>query len=205
MKKSKKIIASLIMTLSLVSIFPMTNAFALTQEEKDFLQTCNEEKPNESKSGINYGGLYEKDGKYYIVTASADRISFITKSMFIGDFYAREDGSLVTNQWAYSRLTKDYNYSWRYFGANYNYLTGFQTVNGVRYYFSKVNGNLQIGWFVAKPGEWHYSYPDGSLKEKEGWVNSNGNWYYINSDGIMAKDTTTPDGYRVNNKGVWKS
>lgn len=193
-KKSKKIIASLLMTLSLVSIFPITNAFAASQAEKDFLESCTKVKDDK-------GILYEKDGKYYDLTGGYSTAAVIAKSMFVGDHYAQEDGTLVSNKWIYANDKLDGSV-WRYFGSDYKCLKGFQTLNGVRYYFSEFNGNLKIGWFVAKPGEWHYSYSDGSLKETAGWLNSNGNWYYINSYGIMAKDTTTPDGYRVNNKGV---
>ena len=30
-----------------------------------------------------------------------------------------------------------------------------------------------------------------------------GKWYYLNEDGWMLKDTTTPDGFYVDADGVW--
>lgn len=198
-KKSKKIIASLLMTLSLVSIFPITNAFAMTQEETDFIASCTELKNDRGGYDKN-----EKDGKYYVTVGGDLTESKIAKSMFVGDYYAQADGSLIANAWVYSNKIGHTEKTWRYIGADYKCFSGFQTVNGVRYYFTESigspNGDLGIGWFRPRDGEWHYSYPDGSMRE--GWVNTNGKWYYIYSDGTMAKSTTTPDGYHVNSRGV---
>ena len=36
------------------------------------------------------------------------------------------------------------------------------------------------------------------------WVQWNGNWYYLNSDGSMAKDTVVTVGYRIGEDGVWR-
>lgn len=204
-RRSKKVIASLLMTLSVVSIFPMTNAFATPQEDMDFLKTCNVAEYYTTQSGMKMPELYEKNGKYYKQVGGYQSDPHLARSAFAGEYYAKEDGTLVANQWAYSRLSEYENYTWRYFGADYKCLKGFQTVNGVRYYFTEGNGDLEIGWFIpkGKAGEWHYSYPDGSIHE--GWVETNGKWYYIYADGTMAKNTTTPDGYRVNNKGVFVS
>lgn len=192
------------MALSLVSIFPMTNAFATPQEDMNFLKTCNVVEYTSTKFPL----LYEKDGKYYKQIGGNESLApQMARSMFVSDYYAQADGTLVANTWIYAKGSGITNFVWRYFDNNCKCLKGFQTVNGVRYYFSEIYGDLKIGWFVpkGKVSEWHYSYPDGSVKEKEGWVNSNGNWYYINSDGIMAKDTTTPDGYKINRKGICES
>ena len=64
---------------------------------------------------------------------------------------------------------------------------------------------MKTGWFHAD-GVRCYSQPDGSIKE--GWINSDqgihhGVWYYVYSDGKVAEDTITPDGYRVNRIGIW--
>ena len=31
-----------------------------------------------------------------------------------------------------------------------------------------------------------------------------GNWYYFQTDGALLKNATTPDGYKVNEEGIWK-
>ena len=59
------------------------------------------------------------------------------------------------------------------------------------------------GW-VEKGGNWYYYQNGQPLK---GWQElqwSGGkDWFYFNHDGVMLKDTVTPDGYRVNENGVW--
>ncbi len=37
----------------------------------------------------------------------------------------------------------------------------------------------------------------------KGWVMINNKWYYYDDGGNMLKNTTTPDGYRVDSEGVW--
>lgn len=32
---------------------------------------------------------------------------------------------------------------------------------------------------------------------------NNGNWYYYNSDSMPLTNTITPDGYKVNENGIW--
>jgi glucan-binding YG repeat protein len=37
---------------------------------------------------------------------------------------------------------------------------------------------------------------------KAGWKQTNGVWYYLNSDGAMASNTTI-EGYTVDSNGAW--
>lgn len=216
-KKSKKIIASLLMTLSLVSVFPMTNAFAVTKEEnekyKNFLE-------NECTQ-LNDWFIYKRnsDGKYFgrsTNTASDD--VFAPNLMVGGSYYSTSDGSLAKNQWEYvwnGANGSDSHYYWHYYGSDCKQVTGFQTIDGKKYYFNKY-GILYMGWRRAidptvdtsnmspyektKHSVWYYYGENGAIPE--GWVNYQGNWYYIYSDGLMAANTTTPDGYHVNSKGI---
>ena len=36
-----------------------------------------------------------------------------------------------------------------------------------------------------------------------GWQKVNGIWYYLNEEGILLINTTTPDGFKVNSDGAW--
>ena len=38
---------------------------------------------------------------------------------------------------------------------------------------------------------------------QRGWIETNGNWYYLSSNGEMAVGTVTPDGYKVDQNGKW--
>ena len=35
------------------------------------------------------------------------------------------------------------------------------------------------------------------------WAQSGENWYYLGSDGLMVRSAYTPDGYYVDENGVW--
>ena len=37
---------------------------------------------------------------------------------------------------------------------------------------------------------------------KTGWFKDGSNWYYLNSDGTMAHDTTI-EGYKLGSNGTW--
>ena len=36
-----------------------------------------------------------------------------------------------------------------------------------------------------------------------GWKLINGKYYFMNTNGEMLENTTTPDGYKVNKNGEW--
>ena len=38
---------------------------------------------------------------------------------------------------------------------------------------------------------------------KTGWVQESGKWYFYDKDGVMLKNTTTKDGYKLGADGAW--
>ena len=94
-------------------------------------------------------------------------------------------------------------------------------INGTWYYFNE-EGYMASGW-VQTGGQWYFLNADGSMVENN-WVLSGGQWYYLksggamaagqwvtwkeksyylNQDGTMAMNAVTPDGYWVDENGVW--
>lgn len=72
------------------------------------------------------------------------------------------------------------------------------------YYFKVQSGDSNIiseGWKQDSVG-WYWLNTDGSYPKNE-WKEINGKYYYFGSDGYMLHDTTTPDGYTVNENGEW--
>ncbi len=70
---------------------------------------------------------------------------------------------------------------------------------------------LAAGWKTgtgSNQNRWWYDYEDGTYA-KSGWQWLDGNQdgtaecYYFDSEGWMAADTVTPDGYQVNRDGAW--
>ncbi len=67
------------------------------------------------------------------------------------------------------------------------------------------------GWLLgdgANAGKWWYSYSNGSYpKAQWAWIDGNNDGimesYYFDGDGWLLTNTTTPDGYTVNDNGAW--
>lgn len=69
-------------------------------------------------------------------------------------------------------------------------LTGWQVVNGTRYYLDR-SGAMQTGW-VQSGGSWYYFAKSGAMKT--GWVKSGGSWYYLDAHGKMLTGWQTVNG-----------
>ena len=74
--------------------------------------------------------------------------------------------------------------AWFFFNGNGQMATDFKEINNNTYYFETTKdrneGKMATGW--KKIGE---------------------KWYYFAFNGIMLKNQTTPDGYRVGQDGAW--
>ena len=60
---------------------------------------------------------------------------------------------------------------------------------------------LAGSWQDQGNGQWKYQNDDGTFAT--GWIEDGGKSYYLDSNGIMLTNTTTPDGYYVGADGVW--
>lgn len=56
-------------------------------------------------------------------------------------------------------------------------------------------------WNLGTDGRWYYYDSDGVMKT--GWIEISGKYYYLYEDGHCAMGEVTPDGYRVDENGVW--
>lgn len=78
------------------------------------------------------------------------------------------------------------------------------------YYFDQ-NGYMMTGWYTDASGRTYYLNPvsDGTRgRMMTGWNQIDGKWYYFSMEegsenGMLLKNTTTPDGYKVDADGVW--
>lgn len=62
------------------------------------------------------------------------------------------------------------------------------------------NGTITSGWVDEADGTRRYRKPDGSYVSN-GWLNVDDELYYMDANGVMLKDTITPDGVYVNANG----
>ncbi|MBQ7174172.1 MAG: hypothetical protein IJR62_01760 [Lachnospiraceae bacterium] len=67
-------------------------------------------------------------------------------------------------------------------------------------YLKADNTWAKNGWEQID-GKWYYFGSDNLMKT--GWQKVRNYWYYLGDDGACWMNTTTPDGYTVNESGVW--
>lgn len=75
------------------------------------------------------------------------------------------------------------------------------TINGAVYSFGS-DGKMLKGWQLVN-NKWHYfSGSSGAMKLSK-WIQTNNMWYYVDQAGALFVNGTTPDGYKVDQNGVW--
>ena len=185
------------------------------------------------KDGIMLTGLQEIDGtRYYLNASGAMQIGwkwldnhyyyFATsgamKTGWFKDkglwYYLKpEDGVMATG-------LLDVDGTRYYLNASGAMETGWKLLDNQYYYFTE-SGAMKTGWFKDK-GLWYYLKPEDGVMAtglldvdgtryylnasgamQTGWKQVNGNWYYFQADGSLLRNGTTPDGYKVNQDGIW--
>ena len=79
-------------------------------------------------------------------------------------------------------------------------------VGVIDYYYFDINGNLVTGWYVAPNKDTYFlQTSDTELgRMARGWQKIGDDYYYFNMNGVLLKDTVTPDGFHVNAEGKWR-
>lgn len=91
---------------------------------------------------------------------------------------------------------------WYYLNAGGSwYALGRFEIDGESYWFDG-SGYMVTGWQQDGDGYWYYMTESGTM-QKSSWLQYNNQWYYLGADGRMYTNTTTSDGYYVNNEGIW--
>lgn len=113
----------------------------------------------------------------------------------------------------------------KYYMDNKPIISSFAVIREDLYYFDD-NGYMQLGWYFDIPSDkWYYFGTDGA--SEEGWIfeeakwyyledgkyavgwkeiqsdDGNSYWFYFDENGRMYEDEQTPDGYYVNEDGVY--
>jgi glucan-binding YG repeat protein len=128
------------------------------------------------------------------VPSSAPALTGIWVKNETGWWLEKTDKSYPKNQWA-----KINNTVYRFNESGYM-VEGWFVLNGKWYYLTPSSGAMSTGW-VDIQNRWYYLNNDGSMAV--GWIKLADKWYYLNADGKMAANTVTPDGYHVDENGVW--
>lgn len=108
--------------------------------------------------------------------------------------FRKQDGTYPKEEWV------KVNAIWYYFGQTGYMATGWSQVNGV-WYFMDQSGAMKTDWILTD-GKWYFMNLDGCMAV--GWINVHDKWYYLSQTGECLMNTVTPDGYQVDENGVWQ-
>ena len=98
-------------------------------------------------------------------------------------------------------------------GTSYRDQWGYVYYNGsYNWYFFDQDGYMATGWHTDQDGRKYYLNPSSDGRQgamSTGWNLIEGKWYYFSQEsgaglGQLLVSTTTPDGYAVNEDGVWE-
>ena len=138
----------------------------------------------------------ERDGLRLVVVILKSKQTHYddTKALLDYGFETAKSGQ-AAGSW-----TQDAN-GWRFIRSDGSAAAGgFASIDGDTYYFDE-NGYMATGW-KSLDGRWYYFTGSGALA-KNRWMEDQGSWFYIGADGYILTNTTTPDGYQVDQNGRW--
>lgn len=90
---------------------------------------------------------------------------------------------------------------WLSYGAG-NYAKNTWVFKDSKWYYFNADGYMYTSWLHIN-NNWYYLHDDGHMNI--GWLltENTHKWYYFDANGAMWYNATTPDGYYVNNDGVY--
>lgn len=124
--------------------------------------------------------------------------SYTTEEVFANAF--RDTADDIMSQAVVPGTWKSTPGGWQFTGDDGKVLYDtWAEIDEMLYYF-KPDGYMATGWF-EHGGKWYYAHDNGNMAT--GWLEDNGKWYYLDESGASLTDTTTPDGYYLDEGGVW--
>lgn len=146
-----------------------------------------------SSGALQTGWLKDHDMWYYL--ESKEGAMLVGLNQVDGkQYYFSASGAMQTG-W------KWFDNHYRYFESNGAMKTGWIKDKGVWYYLNPEDGIMLVGLQKVN-GDQYYFDSTGAMQT--GWKQVDGHWYYFQADGSLLKNSTTPDGYKVNEEGVWR-
>ncbi|ORO87174.1 hypothetical protein B7703_06255 [Streptococcus mitis] len=176
-----------------------------TPDWKQFESRWNYLSQNQTKTGVLYqevrysfnnsnvqtGWVKRGDSWYYLDSSGAIQTGWVKSS---GLWYYLDSLGAMQTGWVKSSGL------WYYLDSSGAMQTGWVKSSGLWYYLDNNSGVMKRGW-LQDNGTWYYLNQSGIMQTS--WFEVNGKWYYADNSGAILTNTTTPDGYRVNDNGEW--
>lgn len=163
------------------------------------------DEPDHGGSGSSSGS---GGGRYSVSTSvvRTEQLEGRWEDTDYGRTFVRNNGTRVRSVWG--QLPD----AWYYFDMDGYACKGWQLIGGFWYYLDPATYVMRTGWLDMGAGKYYLDPATGAMRT--GWVSIDGKWYYFNpvsSNGEAGKkplgelyqNTVTPDGFTVDENGVW--
>ena len=154
-----------------------------------------------NQSGEIQTGWMNDNGTWYYLKdleGESKGIAFMQKGFLKLNktfYYFDESGAMKENQWF--QTTEGWYYADKSGAVKVD--EWFQV--GGKWYFATDKGTILTNIMVTIKGEDYHFKASGEMSANE-WVEGYGYWFYASKSGAILKNTTTPDGYYVNENGI---
>ena len=184
--KSKKIIAGLILSATLLTA--NTSAFAAKESQAMWkkndtgwwYENANGSYPQSEWKKINGSWYYFGNDGYML------------ESQWIGNYYVGTNGAMLVNTTTPDGYKVDENGKW------IEERQAMWKKNDTGWWYENTDGSYPQSEWKKINGSWYYFGNDGYMLESQ-WIGN----YYVGTNGAMLVNTTTPDGYEVDENGKW--
>ena len=154
-----------------------------------------------SQTGEVQTGWVQDNGSWYYLselTGEQKGIGLMQKGFLEVSgkwYYFDESGAMKENQWL---QTKD---GWYYADKSGALKVDEWFQVGNKWYVASGKGTILTNVFITYQDEVYHFNATGEMSENE-WFEVNGGWFYASKSGAILRNTTTPDGYYVNENGI---
>ena len=196
-------------------IAPMTGMVELTATVPPTNDKNDTDNSGNNSNSSNRGSSGGRSSSSRITTSATTRNDSV-KGNVSSDKGILTGASNSTANDGYSHWMQDEHGWWLRFADNSYPKAEVRGTDGIAYAWEQINGNwwafdengyIETGWMRDEDyGGWFYLDPERGMQI--GWVLIDGKWYYFHptSDGmkgLMYAGRRTPDGYYVDENGVW--
>lgn len=157
-----------------------------------------------SKAGNTLVSCVERDGERLVavVLKSSQTHYQDTKAMLDYGFSYLKQKKMGSQNAAFGTW-KQNEYGWYFVNENGNFVKSIWMEINDQIYLFDGDGYMATGWKQVNGKSWYYFGASGAMK-KGCWVQTNNQWYYLSDDGSLFTNGVTPDGYTVNEYGIWQ-
>ena len=154
-----------------------------------------------SQTGEVQTGWVQDNGSWYYLselTGEQKGIGLMQKGFLEVNktfYYFDESGAMKENQWF--QTTEGWYYADKSGAVKVD--EWFQVGN--KWYVASGKGTILTNVFITYQDEVYHFNTSGEMAANE-WFEVNGGWFYASKSGAILRNTTTPDGYYVNAKGI---